>query len=179
MAQPLYRGIERVRARFTLTMARLQPRKIAETARRLSGKPKTQAHDDARKALHREDVPADRVFQQPVNRPKGSLVRWNPAVQPEGFTPIVDQLFHADGCLWGRQPDLEAQPAPLANQPMLLDLLVGRRGLIKDRIAAKARLVAVTLPILRRMLRRRIRQIGEDIATINAELERLADQDPV
>lgn len=62
---------------------------------------------------------------------------------------------------------------------MLLDLLVGRRGLIKDRIAAKARLAAVTLPILRRMLRRRIRQIGEDIATINAELQRLADQDPV
>lgn len=35
-----------------------------------------------------------------------------------------------------------------------------------------------TLPILARMLRRRIRQIGEDIAAIDAELQRLTNQDP-
>lgn len=50
MAQTLYRGIERARARFTLTMGRLQPRKAAETARRLSRKPQDQANGNVKKA---------------------------------------------------------------------------------------------------------------------------------
>lgn len=110
-------------------------------------------------------------------------VKVNPK-QARRYCQAVGQLAKTDRvdaellARMGRQLDLQAQAAPPANQAILQDLLVCRRGLTKDRIAAKTRLAVATLPILARMLRRRTRQIGEDIAAIDAELQRLTNQDP-
>lgn len=73
--------------------------------------------------------------------------------------------------------ELEGQDAPSQNQFELRELLATRRALIKDRTAAKTRLCAATLPLVKRQLTARIKQIGTQLAQIDAAMASKVAQD--
>ena len=60
----------------------------------------------------------------------------------------------------GSAPDLQAQEPPHESLHDLKELLMARRGLIKDQTAAKTRLAPVTVPLLQRQLKQRLPQIA-------------------
>jgi transposase len=59
----------------------------------------------------------------------------------------------------------------------LAELVVARRGLVKDRTAAKNRRHTVNAPLLKRQILRRLKQIDADIAAIESECRALVDTD--
>jgi transposase len=73
--------------------------------------------------------------------------------------------------------ELEGQDAPSQNQFELRELLATRRALIKDRTAARTRLCAATLPLIKRQLAARIKQIGTQLAQIDAAMASKVTQD--
>ena len=73
--------------------------------------------------------------------------------------------------------ELEGQDAPSQNQFELRELLATRRALIKDRTAARTRLCAATLPLVKRQLAARIKQIGTQLAQIDAAMASKVTQD--
>ncbi len=73
--------------------------------------------------------------------------------------------------------ELEGQDAPSQNQFELRELMATRRALIKDRTAARTRLCAATLPLVKRQLTARIKQIGTQLAQIDAAMASKVTQD--
>lgn len=57
------------------------------------------------------------------------------------------------------------------------ELVVARRGLIKDRTATKNRQHNLSSALLKQQAKRRLKQIGADIAAIDAECRRLVEAD--
>lgn len=74
---------------------------------------------------------------------------------------------------------LQLVPIPLTAENLydLRELLSARRGLIKDRTAAKARKATVLNTLVKRQLEKRLRQIECDIAKIDALMLDTAHQD--
>ena len=74
---------------------------------------------------------------------------------------------------------LKLVPKPLTAESLydLKELLSARRGLIKDRTAAKARKATALNALVKRQLEKRLRQIESDIAKIDALMLDLAHQD--
>ena len=60
----------------------------------------------------------------------------------------------------------------------LQDLLVFRRGLIRDRTAAQTRLKTARPPLLRRLLAQRLAQIERQIASVDSATQIIIDADP-
>ena len=77
----------------------------------------------------------------------------------------------------GSALDLQAQEPPHESLHDLKELLMARRGLIKDQTAAKTRLASVTVPLLQRQLKQRLTQIVRDIAQIDAGMSQQAGKD--
>jgi transposase len=77
----------------------------------------------------------------------------------------------------GKALELPTRPAQSKNILQLKDLLLARRSLIKDLTAAKNRQKIAVLPLIKKMIDRRIKQINADIVTIDAELAKLIAQD--
>jgi transposase len=73
--------------------------------------------------------------------------------------------------------ELEGQDAPGENLFELRELMATRRALIKDRTAAKTRLCAATVPLVKRQLTARIKQIGAQLAQIDAAVANRVAQD--
>lgn len=73
--------------------------------------------------------------------------------------------------------ELEGQDAPSENLHQLRELMATRRALIKDRTAARTRLCAATMPLVKRQLNARIKQIETQLAQIDAALASKAAQD--
>jgi transposase len=73
--------------------------------------------------------------------------------------------------------DLAGQAAPDKTLIELRELAVARRALIKDRAAARIRLGVVVLPLVRRQLRVRLRQIETQLAEIDAAMANRVAQD--
>lgn len=74
---------------------------------------------------------------------------------------------------------LELAPAPPQSESILLlkELLLARRALIKDQTAAKNRQKFANLPIVKKIISQRIRQIERDIATIDADIAKHISED--
>jgi len=74
---------------------------------------------------------------------------------------------------------LQLVPKPLSEENLydLRELLVARRGLVKDRTAAKTRSATVTHALVKQQLARRLRQIECDIAKVDAAMLKLAHRD--
>lgn len=89
-------------------------------------------------------------------------------------TDMVDAAMLAR---MGKALELPPRPAQSKNILQLKDLLLVRRSLIKDLTAAKNRQKITALPLIKKMIDRRIKQINADIVTIDAELAKLIAQD--
>ena len=100
--------------------------------------------------------------------------RFAQAVGKSAWTDQVDAEMLAR---MGSAPDLQAQEAPHESLHDLKQLLMARRGLSKDQTAAKPRLASVTVPLLQRQSKQRLRQIARDIAQIDAGLSQQAGKD--
>ena len=73
--------------------------------------------------------------------------------------------------------DLAAQAAPDKALIELRELAAARRALVKDRAAARTRLGVVVLPLVRRQLAARLRQIEAQLAEIDAAMADRVAQD--
>lgn len=74
----------------------------------------------------------------------------------------------------------ELQPRPIVSETLseMKDLLVARRGLIKDRVAAMNRNHVYQAPLLKRLAAQRLRQVERQIAAIDVALRALCHADP-
>lgn len=73
--------------------------------------------------------------------------------------------------------ELEGRTPLNMNLHDLRELLAARRALIKDRTAARTRLSSVTLPLIKRQLNARIKQIGTQLQKIDAAMANTVAQD--
>lgn len=109
-------------------------------------------------------------------------VKVNPK-QARRFAQAVGKLAKTDQvdaemlARMGSALDLQAQEPPHESLHDLKELLMARRGLIKDQTAAKTRLASVTVPLLQRQLKQRLTQIVRDIAQIDAGMSQQAGKD--
>ena len=97
--------------------------------------------------------------------------------QAVGKSARTDQIDAEMLARMGSALDLQAQEAPHESLHDLKQLLMARRGLSKDQTAAKPRLASVTVPLLQRQSKQRLRQIARDIAQIDAGLSQQAGKD--
>lgn len=74
---------------------------------------------------------------------------------------------------------LELPPIPLQSKNIiqLKELMIARRALVRDLTAARNRQKLATLPLVARMINRRITQIQADIATIETDIAKRIAQD--
>lgn len=109
-------------------------------------------------------------------------VKVNPK-QARRFAQAVGKLAKTDQvdaemlARMGSALDLQAQEPTHESLHDLKELLMARRGLIKDQTAAKTRLASVTVPLLQRQLKQRLTQIARDIAQIDAGMSQQAGKD--
>lgn len=75
---------------------------------------------------------------------------------------------------------LDVEPSSVLPEHVseLQDLLVFRRGLIRDRTAAQTRLKTARPPLLRRLLAQRLAQIERQIASVDSATQIIIDADP-
>jgi transposase len=90
----------------------------------------------------------------------------------------TDRIDAAMLARMGAVLDLAGQAAPGKALLELRELAAARRALIKDRAAAKTRLGVAALPLVRRQLEARLRQIEAQLATIDTAMaERVAEDE--
>jgi transposase len=90
----------------------------------------------------------------------------------------TDRIDAAMLARMGAVLDLAGQAAPGKALLELRELAAARRALIKDRAAAKTRLGVAALPLVRRQLDARLRQIEAQLATIDTAMaERVAEDE--
>jgi len=100
--------------------------------------------------------------------------RFAEAIGKQVKTDAVDAAMLAR---MGKALDLAPPPPPNPNIIPLKELLLIRRSLIKDQTAARNRLPIISSPVAKQMIERRLQQIKDDIATIDAEIARQIDAD--
>lgn len=153
-------------------------------------------NDDAgHKALIRwvKAMPVDRIVFEatgPYSRNMESAltgaglpaVKVNPR-QARRFAEAVGTLAKTDAvdaamlARMGKALELSPRPVQSKNILPLKDLLLARRSLIKDLTAAKNRQKIAVLPLIKKMIDRRIKQVDADIVAIDAEVARLVAED--
>lgn len=74
---------------------------------------------------------------------------------------------------------LELEPIPLQSKNImqLKELMIARRALVRDLTAARNRQKLTTLPLISRMIGRRITQIQADITAIETDISGRIEQD--
>ncbi len=103
------------------------------------------------------------------------MVKVNP-LQARRFAEAIGQRAKTDAvdaAMLARFGALDAlQTRPVVSQTLsdMKELLVARRGLVKDRVAAANRNHVHRAPLLKRLADRRLRQVERQIAAIDAEL---------
>ena len=110
------------------------------------------------------------------------MVKVNP-LQARRFAEAIGQRAKTDAvdaAMLARFGALDAlQTRPVVSQTLsdMKELLVARRGLVRDRVAATNRNHVHQAPLLRRLVDQRLRQIARQIAAIDAELRVLCRAD--
>jgi transposase len=89
----------------------------------------------------------------------------------------TDRIDAAMLARMGAVLELEGHKAPSKNLHELSDLMAARRGLIKDRTAASTRLSTATVPLVKRQLTARLKQIETQLAQIDAAMADKVAQD--
>jgi transposase len=115
------------------------------------------------------------AFEQAMAKAGVSLVKVNPR-QARRFAEASGRLAKGDAVdaamLAHMAAALELAPRPVASQVMaeLRELNVTRQSLVRERTAASNRAKALTLPLLRKLNAARLKQIGSQIAAIEAAM---------
>jgi len=110
------------------------------------------------------------------------MVKINP-LQARRFAEAIGQRAKTDAvdaAMLARFGALDAlQTRPVVSQTIsdMKELLVARRGLVKDRVAAANRNHVLRSPLLRRLVDQRLRQVERQIAAIDAALRALCQAD--
>ena len=137
--------------------------------------------------------PADRVVFEPtgpyhraLERALGAsgvpFVKVNPRqarrfAEATGKLAKTDRLDAAILARMGALLELEARPARSEALLELKELYVAREALVKDRTAAKNRGKALTLSLLKRQNAQRLEQIDRQIATVQATILQIVEDD--
>jgi len=110
------------------------------------------------------------------------MVKVNP-LQARRFAEAIGQRAKTDAvdaAMLARFGALDAlQVRPMVSQTLsdMKELLVARRGLVKDRVAASNRNHTHRAPLLKRLADQRLRQVERQIAAIDAALRALCQAD--
>ena len=116
-----------------------------------------------------------RVLERQLGDAGVPMVKVNP-LQARRFAEAIGQRAKTDAvdaAMLARFGALEAlQTRPVVSQTLstMKELLVARRGLVKDRVAATNRNHVHRAPLLKRLADQRLRQVERQIAAIDAEL---------
>ena len=101
--------------------------------------------------------------------------RFAEAIGRRAKTDAVDAAMLAR---FGALDELQARPMLSQTLCDMKELLVARRGLVKDRVAAANRNHAHRAPLLKRLAEQRLRQVERQVAAIDAALRALCRADP-
>ena len=136
--------------------------------------------------LHRVVFEPTGAYHRGLERQLGeagiAMVKVNP-LQARRFAEAIGQRAKTDAvdaAMLARFGALDAlQTRPVVSQTLsdMKDLLVARRGLVKDRVAAANRNHVHRVPLLKRLADQRLRQVERQIAAIDAALRALCRAD--
>lgn len=140
----------------------------------------------ARGAVHRVIFEPTSAYHHRLERQLGNagvpMVKVNP-LQARRFAEAIGQRAKTDAvdaAMLARFGALDAlQVRPMVSQTLsdMKELLVARRGLVKDRVAASNRNHVHRAPLLKRLADQRLRQVERQIAAIDAALRVLCQAD--
>ena len=140
----------------------------------------------AQGAVHRVIFEPTGAYHHRLERQLGhagvSMVKVNP-LQARRFAEAIGQRARTDAvdaAMLARFGALDAlQARPMVSQTLsdMKELLVARRGLVKDRVAASNRNHVHRAPLLKRLADQRLRQVERQIAAIDAALRALCQAD--
>lgn len=126
--------------------------------------------------------PYHRIFERQLGDAGVPMVKVNP-LQARRFAEAIGQRAKTDAVdasMLARFGALDAlQTRPIVSQTLstMKELLVARRGLVKDRVAATNRNHTHRAPLLKRQAAQRLRQVERQIAAIDAQLRVLCRAD--
>lgn len=112
-----------------------------------------------------------------------AMVKINP-LQARRFAEAIGRRAKTDAvdaamlARFGALDELQDRPMISPTLSDMKELLVARRGLVKDRVAASNRDHAHRSPLLKRLAAQRLRQVERQIAAIDAALHALCRADP-
>ncbi|MFT8247228.1 IS110 family transposase [Roseomonas sp. BN140053] len=124
----------------------------------------------------------DLVLERQLGHAGVPMVKVNP-LQARRFAEAIGQRAKTDtvdAAMLARFGALDAlQARPMVSQALsnIKELLVARRGLVKDRIATSNRNHTHRAPLLKRLADQRLRQVERQIAPIDAALHALCQAD--
>ncbi|MEM7730751.1 MAG: IS110 family transposase [Pseudomonadota bacterium] len=125
-------------------------------------------HRDLEQALARETLPFAKVNPRQARR-------FAEAIGQVAKTDRVDAMVLAR---MGGTLHLTSRAPISEHLAELQDLLVFRRGLIRDRTAAQTRLKTARPTLLRRLLGQRLAQIERQVASVDRAMQTIIDADP-
>ena len=111
------------------------------------------------------------------------IVKVNP-LQARRFAEAIGRRAKTDAAdaamlaRFGALDELQARPMLSQTLSDMKELLVARRGLVKDRVAATNRDHIHRAPLLKRLADQRLRQVARQIDAIDAALRALCQADP-
>ncbi|MBV9749230.1 MAG: IS110 family transposase [Acetobacteraceae bacterium] len=124
-----------------------------------------------------------RLLEHELARAGLPMVKVNP-LQARRFAEAIgrraktDRVDAAVLARFGALDEVQARPIVSQTLSDMKELLVARRGLVKDRVAAANREHVRCNPLLRRQAAQRLRQIERQVAAIDAALRALCLADP-
>lgn len=138
------------------------------------------------RSIHRVIFEPTGAYHHRLERQLGNagvpMVKVNP-LQARRFAEAIGQRAKTDAvdaAMLARFGALDAlQVRPMVSQTLsdMKELLVARRGLVKDRVAASNRNHTYRAPLLKRLADQRLRQVERQIAAIDAALRALCQAD--
>lgn len=164
----------------------LQPQATARQFPNTAGGIKTLLAWHGQTTLHRVVFEPTGAYHRGLERQLGNagvpMVKANP-LQARRFAEAIGQRTKTDAvdaamlARFGALDALQTQPVISQTLSDMKDLLVARRGLVKDRVAATNRNHVHRAPLLKRLADQRLRQVERQIAAIDAELRALCRAD--
>lgn len=124
-----------------------------------------------------------RLLERQIGRAGLSMVKVNP-LQARRFAEAVGRRAKTDAvdaamlARFGALDELQSRPMVSQTLSEMKDLLVARRGLVKDRVAATTRNHVYQAPLLKRLAAQRLRQVERQIAAIDVALRALCHAEP-
>jgi transposase len=124
-----------------------------------------------------------RLLEHELGRAGVPMVKVNP-LQARRFAEAIGRRAKTDAvdaamlARFGALDALQARPMVSKTLRDMKELLVARRGLVKDRVAAANRAQVQCSPLLKRHAAQRLRQVERQVAAIDAALRALCRADP-